>query len=252
MSLNMAPGEFGTLQAAELESLLFGGVTEREAEEDEGRALVEGAAGGGWAAAERGSGGQQAQAEEEAAVARKAVWEDEDDEGLRVDVAGKSRLRKLRHAEEDAVLGGRQYEQRLRQQHSKLNSRTSWAALGTGGGSGQPGGSSDDEGVQGLLQQAGGLLADSAVRLAPGLLETTRLRDGNQEEPCQSVVRSVEFHSNGQLLMTAGLDKRLRFFNVDGVRNPKVQSVFLEDMPLHKAAFAGGGTQASGRCIGDC
>lgn len=38
--------------------------------------------------------------------------------------------------------------------------------------------------------------------------------------------------------------RRLRFFNVDGVSNPKVQSVYLADMPVHKAAFAGGGTQA--------
>lgn len=29
-----------------------------------------------------------------------------------------------------------------------------------------------------------------------------------QAEPCESVVRSVEFHSNGQLLLVAGLDKR--------------------------------------------
>lgn len=29
-----------------------------------------------------------------------------------------------------------------------------------------------------------------------------------QAEPCSSVVRSVEFHSNGQLLLVAGLDKR--------------------------------------------
>ena len=43
---------------------------------------------------------------------------------------------------------------------------------------------------------------------------------------------------------------RLRFFNVDGVNNPKVQSVYLADMPVHKAAFAGGGTQARGRPAG--
>ncbi len=29
---------------------------------------------------------------------------------------------------------------------------------------------------------------------------------------------------------------------VDGVRNPKVQSIFLDDMPIHQAAFASGGS----------
>jgi len=109
-------------------------------------------------------------------------------------------------------------------------------------------------------------------------------------------VRSIDWHPDGQVLLTAGLDKRLRFFQarapavqsaprlsrsqtgaramwgticfrgpnsrrcshleaqarsresacrwrqVDGVRNPKVQSIFFEDMPIHQAAFASGGS----------
>lgn len=30
---------------------------------------------------------------------------------------------------------------------------------------------------------------------------------------------------------------------VDGIKNPKVQSVFFEDMPVHRASFANGGAQ---------
>jgi WD40 repeat protein len=65
----------------------------------------------------------------------------------------------------------------------------------------------------------------------------------------QGVVRSVCFHPNAQLLLTAGLDKSLRFFNVDGKKNPKVQGLFLEDMPVYKAGFTGDGKKvvAAGR-----
>lgn len=65
----------------------------------------------------------------------------------------------------------------------------------------------------------------------------------------QGVVRSVCFHPNAQLLLTAGLDKTVRFFNVDGKKNPRVQSLFLEDMPVAKAAFTGDGRKvvAAGR-----
>lgn len=65
----------------------------------------------------------------------------------------------------------------------------------------------------------------------------------------QGVVRSVCFHPNAQLLLTAGLDKTLRFFNVDGKKNPKVQGLFLEDMPVYKAGFTGDGQKvvAAGR-----
>ena len=92
---------------------------------------------------------------------------------------------------------------------------------------------------------AGTLLGRSA-RLAPGLLETSRVRDANQAEPSRAVVRCTEFHPGGALLMTAGLDKRVRFFEVDGVKNAHVQSLFFKDMPVYCAAFANGGQQVGG------
>jgi hypothetical protein len=41
-------------------------------------------------------------------------------------------------------------------------------------------------------------------------------------------------------------DERLKgalCVQIDGVRNTKMQSVFLDDMPIHRAAFASGGSQ---------
>ena len=35
---------------------------------------------------------------------------------------------------------------------------------------------------------------------------------------------------------------------VDGVKNAKVQSIYLEDLPIHKAAFANGGSQVIDLC----
>lgn len=67
------------------------------------------------------------------------------------------------------------------------------------------------------------------------------MRDANIRERNQAVVQSIDWHPNAQLLMTAGYDKRLRLFNVDGVHNPLVQSIFIKDMPVHQAAFAAGG-----------
>lgn len=64
-----------------------------------------------------------------------------------------------------------------------------------------------------LLASAGPLLARGR-RLPAGLLEATRVRDANLAEPSKAVVQSVQFHPDGQVLMTAGLDKRLRFFQV--------------------------------------
>lgn len=93
------------------------------------------------------------------------------------------------------------------------------------------------------------LVVKNKGRLPQGLIEVSRVKDANIVEPSDAVVQSVDFHSNGQLLLTAGFDKKLRFFQIDGKRNPKVQGIFLEDFPIHKAAFVpdGSGVVAAGR-----
>jgi U3 small nucleolar RNA-associated protein 18 len=181
-----------------------------------------------------------------AAAGKQAAWQDSDDEDVEVTVAAKSMLRKLREDEDEVVLRGKEYEKRLRSQHNKLNPRATWASKSADKKKDKSSAASEQAGK--LLASAGGLLS-RASRLPSGRLETTRLKDANQEEPSEAVVRSVEFHSGGQLLMAASLDRHLRFFSIDGVDNPRVQSIFLEDMPVHQAAFTGGGAQviATGR-----
>ena len=53
-----------------------------------------------------------------------------------------------------------------------------------------------------------------SAKLPMGRIELTRVKDANHEEPSQAVIQSVEFHPSGQLLLTAGFDKHLRFFQV--------------------------------------
>ena len=68
-----------------------------------------------------------------------------------------------------------------------------------------------EEAVERARMGAGAMLQRGPV-LPTSLLEVTKLRDANAEEPSKAVVNSVSFHPSGQLLLTAGLDKRLRFF----------------------------------------
>lgn len=63
-------------------------------------------------------------------------------------------------------------------------------------------------------------LTSRPARLPASLLQVTRLKDANISEPSQAVVQTVRFHPAGRLLMTAGLDKSLRFFEVSmGAQN---------------------------------
>ena len=100
---------------------------------------------------------------------------------------------------------GVEYEQRLRQQHSRLNPRTDWANLKTQQQRRQQAAAaaaadSDDvdsdgseeeeagEAAEHLLQRAGGLLARGTA-LPPTMLETTRLKDANHVDPCKGAVK---------------------------------------------------------------
>ena len=93
--------------------------------------------------------------------------------------------------------------------------------------------------------------------LPPTLLDIVRVRDGNLSDPNSSVVSATQFHPQSDeynpLLMTAGMDKMLRFFRIDGDSNnedanggngginTKVHGIQFPDMPITCASFVTGG-----------
>ncbi|MBA0561950.1 hypothetical protein Golob_018740, partial [Gossypium lobatum] len=189
---------------------------------------------------------------------RKAVWVDEEEERTVINIAKVNRLRKLRKEEDESVVSGSEYVSRLRAQHAKLNPGTEWAKLDSGlrNDHGYDDESSDEEKgvvaasgygngevIDDILRTNEDLVVKSRVKLLPGLLEYSRLVDANAEEPSNGPINSVQFHRNAQLLLAAGLDRRIRFFQIDGKRNTKIQSVFLEDCPIRKASFLPDGSQ---------
>ncbi|XVE95513.1 hypothetical protein REPUB_Repub02eG0103900 [Reevesia pubescens] len=195
---------------------------------------------------------------EEKIKERKAVWVDEEEEKTTINIAKVNRLRKLMKEEDESLISGSEYISRLRAQHAKLNPGTEWAELYSGlrNDSIYDDESSDEE--KGLvaarsygkvevdddiLRTNEDLVVKSTVKLLPGLLEYSRLVDANAEEPSNGPISSVQFHRNAQLLLVAGLDRRIRFFQIDGKRNTKIQSVFLEDCPVRRASFLPDGSQ---------
>ena len=181
---------------------------------------------------------------------RKPVWIDEEEERTEVDIVKVARLRKLRKEADEHVISGKEYEARLRGQHAKLNPFTGWADMDRKTIPGASDGESDDEGgVDDILQNNDELVVKDTVKLLPGMLEFSRLVDANIQDPSSGPINSVQFHRNGQLMLAAGLDKHLRFFQIDGKRNPKIQSIFIGDCPVLKASFLPDGSEVilSGR-----
>ena len=185
-----------------------------------------------------------------------AAWSDPYVETAVVDLAaGAARWRKLRNDEEDqrqsVPVGGGELERRLRRRVAATSGSRArgWASKAKAEAasaarklkdSGEDGPSTPD-----VLASGASLLASpssanaSATAAGSARLEVSRLLDANAADASDAVVSSVDFHASGQLLLTAGMDKRLRFFQADGAKNSKLQSLFLRDMPIRQAAFCG-------------
>ncbi|KAF0907210.1 hypothetical protein E2562_015719 [Oryza meyeriana var. granulata] len=181
---------------------------------------------------------------------RKPAWED-DEEMTEVDISKVARLRKLRKEADEHVISAKEYEARLRGQHAKLNRFAGWADMDRKAPLlGLSDNESDEEGgVDDILRNNDELVVKDNAKLLPDMLGFSRLVDANAQEPSSGPINSVQFHRNGQLMLVAGLDKHLRFFQIDGKRNPKIQSIYIEDCPVYKAAFLPDGSEVilSGR-----
>ncbi|KAJ2665330.1 U3 snoRNP protein [Coemansia sp. RSA 1200] len=195
------------------------------------------------------SSGTDSNSEEEAdSKEEAAAWVDEDTQHARVALKGAIRTRKLRKVEGENIVHGDVYEERLRQQFQKINPVPKWAQESKAEdawGSDSDGSEEKKEARAGndLLKSSKSLLSKTSTLLPPSILDIVRTRNGNQAAPSQMAVSAVQFHPTANVMLTAGLDKTLRLFEVDGKDNQKVQSIFFKDLPISSAHFIRGGQE---------
>ncbi|KAJ3120396.1 U3 snoRNP protein [Nowakowskiella sp. JEL0407] len=163
------------------------------------------------------------------------VWVDDDGEDIQVDLTAKNRTKKLRVSESESVIKSSDYEERLRAQYEKLHPRPEWATKTEN--------QEETVDILKLLRTATSLIGRRNIVLDPETLSMTRMKDANQMAYSQSVIQSAKFHPTAPVLMTAGFDKTVRLFQIDGKINPKIQSVFIKDLPISCASFTPDGKE---------
>lgn len=157
------------------------------------------------------------------------AWTDPDDPALEVSLAGDKRRRKLRDAVSEDVVGGREYERRLRRQFENINPTPDWASAArkklhpSKAKRRRPSTSSasesdDQDALPDVLADAKGILhyGRKPGTLPHGRLDIERLRDANLAARTEGEVKAVQFHPSPDVpvLMVAGTDRRLKLFNV--------------------------------------
>lgn len=207
-------------------------------------------------------------------TSRGAVWVDEDDDEQPINLLEVPRRKKLRKSLSEKEVSGTEYSKRVRELYSEKGATQTaalrWAQLPSGrrkrpkdatnGDQSADDDASDGEDdlpqkVRSLLQSTRGVLKKrsrqsdanarygNGVSLQSGVLDLYVVPHANREDPNRAEARCLEFHSSGKLLLTAGFDKTLRLFHIDGKRNAKIQGVHIQNFPMYSAKFTGGGTE---------
>lgn len=173
----------------------------------------------------------------------KAAWADPDDALLQVDLKAQTRRKKMMRSFSDRTVTGDEYARRLREQFQKLHGSAKWAEEARPGDDGDD---SEEGGEQELVTSAKLLASGSEASLPPGEISVARhkileLDQGASKGP--SACHALQFHPDSELLLAAGLDKKLRFFTVDGDDNAKVSSYYFKNCPITGASFTPTGDQ---------
>ncbi|KAL9971505.1 hypothetical protein ACROYT_G017676 [Oculina patagonica] len=174
---------------------------------------------------------------------RRPAWEDEADEEERIQISSESRLKKLRDTQDETVVTGKKFTQKLQRQFEKIYGDASWADLDKKTRKDSSSDNDDEEEEDSVLQRAGRLLTGKADYLPSGILDITRVKDANIDKPSNATIQCIEFHPSAKVVLTAGFNKTLDLFQIDGQTNPKLQSIFLERFPIHTAHFSTDGEQ---------
>ncbi|KAH8434776.1 WD40 repeat domain-containing protein [Aspergillus melleus] len=196
-----------------------------------------------------------------------AVWHDSDDERLTISLASHQRLRKLRVAESEDVISGKEYIRRLRRQYQQLHPTPEWANPELSVARNES--DSDDmdtddegpssaqplakllQGVTDLTKLEDNTHAGGKRKLRQEMLDIQRLKDVGKDQP--SSIDSLSFHPHYPLLLSSGPAATLFLHHISpssAAPNPLLTSFHIRRTPIHTSAFAppaGNKIFASGR-----
>lgn len=179
----------------------------------------------------------QEEEEEEQATSGPA-WVDEDDElDEDVDMTHRHR-RNLMKGDAEAVMSKLKLQQRMKEQFQRsMGGVPSWAESGAKKKKKTMEEEDEEEEEDDLLRRTGNFVA-SSESLPSGIIRVKKCLHANSARPSEDRLSTVQFHPSAQVVMTAGLDQSISLFQVDGRTNPKIQSVLLDNFPVHKAQFS--------------
>ncbi|XP_075576385.1 U3 small nucleolar RNA-associated protein 18 homolog [Pelecanus crispus] len=176
-------------------------------------------------------------------LSKKPAWVDEDDEAEEsVDMTHRYR-KDFMKSDAEKTLTKKKLKRRLEEQFQRaMGGVPAWADLENRKKSKRTASDSDSDEDDDLLCRTGNFISNSEY-LPRGILKMRTCLPANQERFANGKLATVQFHPSAQVVMTAGHDRSVSLFQVDGIRNPRIQSIYLESFPIYKACFSVDGEQ---------
>ncbi|NXS92636.1 UTP18 protein, partial [Jacana jacana] len=176
-------------------------------------------------------------------LSKKPAWVDEDDEAEEnVDMTHKFRKDFMR-SDAEKVLTKKKLKRRLEEHFQRaMGGVPAWADLENRKKPQRTASDSDSDEEDDLLCRTGNFIS-SSESLPRGILKMSTCLPANQERFAHGKLATVQFHPSAQVVMTAGHDRSVSLFQVDSIKNPRIQSIYLESFPIYKARFSVDGEQ---------
>lgn len=171
---------------------------------------------------------------ESSAPKRKAVWEDSDDEAVKVSDGMKSS-----HVRTYLQDPERQYKTHLTQKFQKIVGEPKWAQLD------RDAATDSDSDTEAALKKVGHVLGPAQGALLRNTLDYRRRRDLNKATSNEGpTINAVEFHPNSCVSLVAGTSGIASLFSVEPKSCDKLHSVCYKKFPITCARFSKSGQEA--------
>ncbi|KGL78968.1 U3 small nucleolar RNA-associated protein 18, partial [Tinamus guttatus] len=174
---------------------------------------------------------------------KKPAWVDDEDEAEEMIDMTHRYKRDMMKGDAEKILSKEKLKRRLQEEFQRaMGGVPAWADRENKKKTKRTASDRDSDEDDDLLCRTGNFIS-SSESLPKGTIQVKVCLPANQERLSGGKLSTVQFHPSAQVILTAGLDRCVSLFQVDGIKNPKIQSIYLESFPIHKACFSADGEQ---------
>ena len=178
---------------------------------------------------------------------KRPAWIDKNDQEISIDISKIARLRKLRKSDNEMIIQGDQYQDRLQEFYTQKLTNMDFFKWGTV--SAEPKLESNQSDFKDYLNRDITLLDTVTEELPSTVISINKLGSLLRKDAHNAVIQTIDFHQNNEIFLSAGYDKMMKLYSVRKEENYGVYSdnfkknlkilkkVYFEGFPLKKCRF---------------